>query len=312
MVRIGFLGCHEISWFCLKRICELIKEFDDELVIAFNLKEDNNYSGYIKFDSLQKEFDFDLKYISKITDEENLEILKKSNLDILFIIGWHRIVPEIVLKSAKISLGIHSSNLPKDRGSSPINWEIIKGEEEGGVSLFHLTEGVDSGPIVDTKKFRIDEFDDVKDVYEKATKNAIILLEKHWNGIHQLQIPKILQNESNATYNIRRKPEDGLIDWSNSSKKCYDWIRALTDPYPGAFTFWKDKKVILLESEKSDVKNTIAGEILKVGKEIVVSTGDKSLKIKKLKIEDEPICSSELFSNAYGLKIGNKFSNNRE
>ena len=229
-----------------------------------------------------------------------------------FIIGWHRIVPQIIIDSAKISLGIHSSSLPKDRGSSPINWQIIKGEKEGGVSLFHLTDGVDSGPIVDIKKFGIDETDNVKDVYEKATSNAIILLEKHWNSIHQLQVSKRLQNESDATYNNRRKPEDGLINWANSSKKCYDWIRALTEPYPGAFTFWNGKKVIILESEKSDIKNTIAGEILKIGKEIVVSTGDKSLKIKKLKIDGEPICGSELFSKIYGLEIGNKFSNSIE
>ena len=184
--------------------------------------------------------------------------MKNSELDILFIIGWHKIVPQAVIDTAKICLGIHSSELPKDRGSSPINWQIIKAEEKG---------------------YDISDEDDVRTVYFKATIASISLLEKHWPNIHNVDVPSITQDESQATYNERRRPKDGLIDWTQSSKKCYDWIRAITFPYPGAYTYWNKKKIILISSKISNIQGTKPGEILQVGEKIIVSTGDNSLEI---------------------------------
>jgi methionyl-tRNA formyltransferase len=311
MAKIGFVGCHEISWFCLKKICQLSKEHKDEIVVVYNLNEEESkkHSSYFNFDSLKKEFDFNLKYISNITDRDNLEFLKNSGLDVLFIIGWHKIVPQAVIDTAKICLGIHSSELPRDRGSSPINWQIIKAEEKGGVTLFHLSEGVDSGPIVESTSYDISDEDDVRTVYFKATIASISLLEKHWSNIHNLDVPSITQDESQATYNERRRPKDGLIDWTQSSKKCYDWIRAITFPYPGAYTYWNKKKIILISSKISNIQGTKPGEILQVGEKIIVSSGDNSLEILSLQVEGEPICNAKLFVDSYKIQSGDVFSN---
>lgn len=310
MGRIGFIGCHEISWFCLKKICELVQEYDDNLVIVYNLNEEEGkkHSSYFKFDTLQKEFGFDLHYISNVTDSENLELIKNSKLDVLFIIGWHRIVPQAVLDTAKICLGIHSSILPKDRGSSPINWQMIHGVRKGGVTLFHLTEGVDSGPIIDCDNYEISEEDDVRSVYFKATSSSLSLLEKHWLQIHKMDIPSIPQDESEATYNERRRPKDGIIDWTQDSIKCNNWIRALTFPYPVTFTYLNNKKVLLISSRLSTIKETKPGEILQVDEKIIVSTGNKSLELLLLQVEGEPICNAKLFAESYKLRVGDFFS----
>ncbi|MFY9300361.1 MAG: methionyl-tRNA formyltransferase [Candidatus Nitrosotenuis sp.] len=304
MVRIGFIGCHQISWACLKKICQCSIKYGDEVVLAFDLELERamKYSASVSLDDLSKEYGFQLFHVSNVADSENIELLKKANLDILFIIGWHRIVPQEVLDVAKIRLGIHSSILPKDRGPSPINWQLIRGEKEGGITLFHLTTGVDEGNIVDYAKYEILESDDVSDVYLKATNGAIQLLENNWKSIHDLQIKSIPQDNSKATVNQRRKPEDGLIDWSKNSKQCYDWIRALTRPYPGAFTYWNGKKALIWKARISDEKETRPGQILNCDDKIIISTGSGSIELLELQIEGEPPCNPGVFSRTLGLK----------
>lgn len=309
MRKIGFIGCHEISWHCLKKICELTKQTDDFVSIVFNLddKEASKHSATTNFRSLSDEYGFELHNVSNVSDLENIEILSKYNLDILFIIGWHRIVPQSVLDTAKICLGIHSSILPRDRGSSPINWQIIRGHTKGGITLFHLTEGIDSGDIVDTKRYEIDIKETIKDVYSKATIASLDLLEKNWNDIHSMQPKSIPQDDKSATFNERRRPSDGIIDWNWDATKCYNWIRALTKPYPGAFTNWKNKRVFLWDSRISQKTTSEPGKIIEVGKKIVVSTGNGCIEITSLQVEDEPICDAELFSKSYGISVDEVF-----
>jgi len=310
MVRIGFIGCHEISWFCLKKICQCCSKYNDEVVLAFDLEQAkaSKYSASINFDSLAREYNFELFHVSSASDAQSIELLKKAKLDILFIIGWHRIVPQTVLDQAKIRLGIHSSLLPKDRGSSPINWQLIRGERNGGVTLFHLTDQVDSGNIVDSIEYEILDTDDVKDVYFKATLCSLTLLEKNWPQIHDLNINSLPQNDTEATINQRRKPEDGIIDWTKTAKNCYDWIRALTHPYPGAFTYWKGRKILIWESRIIEEKETKPGEVTSSGKRFIISTGKGSLELLTLQVENEPICNASIFSESYQLKKGDSFS----
>lgn len=310
MVRIGFIGCHEISWFCLKKICECALQYDDEIVLAFDLDEDKilKYSSTINLNSIAKEFNFKLYHTSDVGSKENIRLLKDAKLDVLFIIGWHRIVPQIVLDQMTVKLGIHSSLLPKDRGSSPINWQIIKGERIGGVTLFHLTAGVDEGPIIDQYKYGISNLDTIKSVYFKAISSSLSLLESNWKYIHNLKVPSIPQDESKVTVNPRRKPSDGLIDWTKNSIDCYNWIRALTFPYPGAFTFLHGKKIFIWSARLSRQKQRKPGIVIEVGKKIIVSTGKQCIELDLLQAEGEPICNADIFSKSYNLKKGDCFS----
>jgi methionyl-tRNA formyltransferase len=311
MVRIGFIGCHEISWHCLKKICDLSYRFGDQIVLVFNLdeKEAVKHSAFCRFDTLQNAYRFPLHYVSDVSDPNNIELLKQSNPDILFIIGWHKIVPQEVLDTATIRLGIHSSLLPKDRGPSPINWQIIRGETLGGVTLFHLTTGVDAGDIVDSEAYKIEENDTVADVYSKATISSISLLDKNWGSIHNMTIKAVHQNEKDATLNPRRKPKDGLIDWSKDSLECYNWIRALTRPYPGAFTYWNNKKVIIWSSKiNNSFTNREPGTIININEKLTIATGKGCIDILKLQVENEPICDAKLFIKSYALQENDHFT----
>jgi len=310
MVRIGFIGCHEISWSCLKKICELCIQYKDNLVIAFNLTpiEAAKHSASKGFENLQKRYNFSLYNVENVAHDENIQILNNAKLNILFIIGWHRIVPQTVLDTTKIRLGIHSSLLPKDRGASPINWQIIRGESKGGITLFHLTTGIDAGDIVNQEEYEITENDDVKSVYHKATLASISLLEKNWPQIHSLDLKSVPQKENEVTVNKRRKPSDGLIDWKKSSRDCFNWIRSLTSPYPGAFTYWGGKRVFIWKSNLIKKKETEPGQLIQCDDRILISTGHNCLELLLLQIEGEPLCDAKLFSKTYNLRKGDYFS----
>jgi methionyl-tRNA formyltransferase len=312
MAKIGFIGCHEISFHCLKEICKLSNLFNDEIKVVFNLphKLSSKYSASTNFESLKEEFGFPLFHTENMSTNENLQLLKNANLDILFIIGWHRIVPQIVLDQSSINIGIHTSLLPKDRGSSPLNWQLIKGKKESGVTLFHLSEGVDSGAIIDQKKFSLDENDTIQTAYYKSTIISLELLSENWRSIHNLKPRQIIQNESEVTINERRRISDGLINWNMTSIECYNWIRALTFPYPGAFTFWNGKKILIWKARVSNKKEKRKpGTIIQSEKMILISTGDGNIEVSLLQVEDEPLCNSELFKKSYQLKENDIFQN---
>ena len=306
MVRIGFIGCHEISWHCLKKICELSAISKDTVSIVFNYGSENlkKYSAYSSFDTLQEEYNFPLHYVENVANDENLDLLLKADLDVLFIIGWHKIVPQNVLDTGKIKLGIHSSLLPKNRGSSPINWQIVRGETKGGITLFHLTSEVDEGGIVDFNEYEINNLDDVSTVYDKAIFASLSVLERNWTDIHNLNPKSICQDESKVTINNIRKPSDGLINWKKSAEECYNLIRAVTHPYPGAYTFWNKKKLFVWKSKISNLKETISGETIIDKNKIIISTTKGCIEILSLQIENEPICTPHVFLKSYNLPSG--------
>jgi len=156
------------------------------------------------------------------------------------VIGWSQIVRPAALRLARIGMiGAHASYLPRYRGSAPVNWALIKGETETGNSLIWLAEGVDRGAVIDQVAFRITPYDTVASLYDRvATSNRDMLLRL---------LPRLLAGErpgrpqpaSEHADLPRRRPADGVIDWARPSREVYDFIRALTRPYPGAFS-WLD------------------------------------------------------------------------
>lgn len=186
----------------------------------------------------------------KLTAESYLEHLNRWSPDLLLVLGWYYMIPKKVRDVARYGcMGIHASLLPKYRGGAPIPWVIINGEKETGVSLFCLEDGVDSGDIVAQVRFPITESDTCATVYEKATQASIDALKDSLPKIADGSATFTPQDESEATHFPQRKPEDGLIDWSWEPARIRNFIRAQTKPYPGAFTYMGDKKVIIWDAD---------------------------------------------------------------
>ena len=172
-----------------------------------------------------------------------IQRIKKMNPDIIFSFYYRNIVkPEILEIPSKGCLNLHGSLLPKYRGRCPINWVLVNGEEETGLTLHYMTPKPDDGDIVSQKKVAISDDDNAKTLFDKLTALTSEMLDEILPKIKAGNAPREAQDNSQATYFGGRRPKDGEIDWSMSPKDIRNLVRAVTQPYPGAFSFVGDKK----------------------------------------------------------------------
>jgi methionyl-tRNA formyltransferase len=212
--------------------------------------------------------------------------------DLILSVGYRQIIPEKSLRIPKEGgINLHGSLLPKYRGGAVLNWAIINGDDKIGVTAHIMEKKFDSGDIVGQLEVPIHSEEDVFDVYKKTLPLYSELSLKAVNDIENGTLERISQDESKATYTKQRGPEDGLIDWNNSSEDLYNWIRALAFPYPGAFTFSNDEKIIIWKSSvhkdyegSQDIQpGTVLGAF---GDGFAVKTGDGALLVLSAQIDE--------------------------
>jgi methionyl-tRNA formyltransferase len=208
--------------------------------------------------------------------------------DLIVVCGYKYIIPKEIFSIVKGgSINIHPSMLPLYRGQHVINWAMIDGESETGVTLHFLEETLDSGSIIAQKSVPIYFEDNAKDVHDRIYYEACVLLK---DVIAEYKLGKPLvgktQDSSIATFYNPRKPEDGRINWNQSSMSIYNFIRALSKPWPGAFTYFKDFKIIIWKvSIGNHVDAVPYGKVLNVDDNyITVSTIDNEIIITDYEI----------------------------
>src|SRR5690606_37983134 len=180
---------------------------------------------------------------------------------------------------------LNGSLLPAYRGTGPENWEVEKGEEKTGVTLHFMVEKPDAGDIVGQKVVVIEFHDTDRTLYDKLCEAADGLLEDLLPVIKTGQIPHKKQNLSDGSYYGGRRPEDGRIDWTRPARVIYNLIRAVTDPYPGAFAITENgNRMIIwraLPVEKRDM-NGQAGDTDSSGEDVLVKTGENAIKLQEI------------------------------
>jgi len=178
---------------------------------------------------------------------EWIQIISSLAPDVIFSFYYRRLVSQEILNIASSgAFNLHGSLLPAYRGRCPVNWALIKGEEKTGVTLHYMTEKPDAGDIVCQQVVFIDFADTALILYNKLYEAAGSVLGKALPGIKSGTNPRIPQDMSLASYLGGRTPEDGRINWHWSAIKIYNLIRAVTLPYPGAFTFSPDGRKIII------------------------------------------------------------------
>ena len=183
--------------------------------------------------------------------DPTIAILQRLRPEIGIAAGWyHRLPARLRQLFARGVLGIHASLLPKYRGGAPLNWALLQGEGETGVSLFELTDGVDDGPLYGQRRFPIGPRDYIGDLVERANDAAVGLLQESIGGIVDGSLtPK--PQVGTPTYCLQRIPEDGIIDWTRPADEIERLVRAVSHPYPGAravlagaqFTIWRARSL---------------------------------------------------------------------
>jgi len=235
-MKIIFIGSVKIGHIILESIYESNYSVDTIFTLSFDKSEQT--SGFFDYKPISEKYQSNLIRTNNINTEENISQIKKINPDIIIVAGWQRLICKEILEIPRLgTIGFHSSLLPKYRGRAPVNWAIIMGEKETGITMMYLSPGVDDGDIIAQKSFRIMFDDDCGTVYDKAATAGAELMKEYLPIFEKSNIP-VIHNDSNSYPAYpKRTPVDGLIDFKRSALDVYNFVRALTRPYPGAYYY---------------------------------------------------------------------------
>ena len=291
--RILFVGAHVEA---LKPFEHLIAR-SQKIVGLFTLEPEglSKMSGGADLTKLALAAGIPLMKGKNVNDPGAIDWIREKAPDVLLVVGWTQLVKPQLLAVPKIAaLGFHASLLPKYRGRAPVNWAILNGDEETGNTMIVLEPGADEGDIVSQRRIPITFEDDCATIYGKVSITECEMLDEVLPLIQQGQMPRRKQDSSQATVMPKRRPEDGLIDWNWTSRRIYDWVRALTQPYPGAFTHLSGRKITIWKAGlvEGDATQNPPGSIdFDATGYPLVATQDGLLKLFNLECEGYPPCT---------------------
>ncbi len=210
-----------------------------------------------------------------------VEKIRELKPDVLFSFYYRDILSADILDvPASGCFNLHGSLLPKYRGRVPTNWAIINGESETGVTLHYMTPGIDNGDIVAQQKVAIDASDTAQMLSNKQVEAAGNMLDACLPAIKDGSLKRTPQNHSEATYYGGRSADDGAIDWSQPAATVHNLVRAVTRPYPGAFTFAGQRKLTIWEVEVLEQSSdALPGTILSV-EPLEIACGEGVLRVR--------------------------------
>lgn len=224
---------------------------------------------------------------------------EKAGAEFCLAAGWYYLIPKSVRsRFSKGCAGLHASLLPKFRGGSPLNWALLTGQRQAGISLFELTEGVDDGPIYGQQAFDIPTDAYIGDLIGLTQSATLDLMSECMPRIADGSLQAVPQT-GDPTYCLQRTPEDGLIDWSGPAEKVIRLIRAVSHPYPGAFTCLGADKVVIWRASPLKGAPEIHGIPGQLGRlpgvdGPVVVAGDGAVKVEEANWSDGSCCMERL------------------
>ena len=172
--------------------------------------------------------------------------IQKLAPDYLFSFYYRHMIPAELLACAKIAaLNMHGSLLPKYRGRAPVNWAILHGETQTGATLHIMEAKPDAGDIVGQSAVSIDANETATDVFGKVSQAAVQVMNQVLPDLVQGHVPRKPNLLAEGSYFGGRKPADGQILWQQTAKQVHDLVRAVAPPYPGAFTDWQGRRMIV-------------------------------------------------------------------
>lgn len=237
----------------------------------------------------------------KLKNPEFVEQLKNFNAD-LFVVVAFRILPAAVFNiPSRGSFNLHGSLLPKYRGAAPIQWAIISGEKETGVTTFKLEEKVDTGNIYLQEKLKIEDEDDLGTIHYKMSLVGAEVVLKTVDLIDSGNIELKKQDDGLASPAPKITKETGKIDWTKRAEEIHNLVRGLS-PFPGAYFYHNDRQIKIYKTKFSDSENLKPSEIKQTKKELYIGTGDGTLEILELQQEGKKRMTTEEFLRGFSFK----------
>jgi len=232
--RILFFGYSEVGYECLS----LLLERGDNVVALFTHQDNPNEKIWFKTPAVAaREKNIPVYTPEKVGTPEGIAQIAALKPDLILSVYYRNMISTKVLALAPLgAFNMHGSLLPKYRGRAPINWAVLHGEPRIGMTLHRMVKAPDAGDVVDQQGVDIGPRDTAEQAFRKVMPCAKQVLARQIDALLAGTAIATPQDESQATYFGGRKPEDGRIDWTKSAVEIFNLIRAVTDPYPGAFT----------------------------------------------------------------------------
>lgn len=228
--------------------------------------------------------------------------------DFVFSFYYRKLLSDAVLAIPRRgALNLHGSLLPRYRGRCPVNWVLIHDERQTGVTLHYMEAKPDRGDIVAQRAVPITDQDTALSLFHKLTTAAALLMRETYPLLCAGTAPRVPQNHALASYFGGRRPDDGRIDWSQPARAIFNLVRAVTHPYPGAFTAWNGRKLYIWEAQphpNTAQADAPAGCIVRVGPDVHVQTGTQPLVLRRIQIENETEMSGVEWAHRHDVREG--------
>lgn len=245
----------------------------------------------------------------RVREAECIEELRKYNADIMVVVAFGQILPKEILEMTPYGcINVHASLLPKYRGSAPIQWAIINGEEVTGVTTMQMDEGLDTGDMLLKTEIPIEEKETGGSLFDKLAAAGAKLCVETLEALQNKTVTPIPQGETTTSYAKMLDKQLGNIDWKKSGVEIERLIRGLT-PWPSAYTDWNGKVMKIWDAEVDfdtvSTEEEKPGTVVKVDKDaFYVQTGEGLLKVRELQIPGKKRMDAGAFLRGYQVKVG--------
>ena len=275
MTRIAVFGYSDTGHACTKF---LLDRGENVVLVGTHTDDPGETAWFPSVAELARSKGIEPVLIDEPKDPAALAKLLAAQPELVLSFYLRHLLPPEVLELPRLgAFNMHGSLLPKYRGRAPINWAVINGETETGATLHVMTARADAGDIVDQEKVEIGPDDAALDVQRAVSFAAVRILTRRIEELKAGTAPRRPQDESQATRFGRRRPEDGHIDWSQGAKRVHDLVRAVTHPYPGAFTsVFGGGKTFLWKTRLPNLgaHDTFPGQVRREEGRLFVACGD--------------------------------------
>jgi methionyl-tRNA formyltransferase len=234
VARIAFFGYSQAGHACLSR---LLTAGEDVVLVATHADLPGEAIWFESVAALARSKGIEPLVVGEDAGPAVAARVKTAAPELILSVWFRTVLPPEVLAQPRLgAYNIHGSLLPKYRGRAPVNWAVLRGETRTGATLHRMRLKPDTGEIVDQEPVEIGPDESALRVQQKVTEAAIRLLDRQLPALKAGNAPHRPQDEAAATTFPRRRPEDGRIDWSRSAQDVHNLVRAVTHPWPGAFT----------------------------------------------------------------------------
>lgn len=247
-----------------------------------------------------------------LKDDAFVKALKAYNADLFVVIAYGRFLPPVILTLPRtLAINVHSSLLPKYRGAAPINWAVINGEQETGLTIMQVSDKMDAGDIITQENVKISNEDTAMGLRARMMEIGPKLLLKTIDSIEKQTYTLKSQDHKAATLAPKLTKELGHIQWGKPAAVLHNLVRALL-PWPTAYTHYQGKLLKILETEvvSEDFCAYQPGEVAKIDKNgFTVATANKGLLVKKVHLESAKPMPAYQFVTGHQLQPGFNFNN---